>query len=493
MLLSRLLERCGVISAPPYDTDISHVVTDSRKAGRGDLFVALRGERTDGCDFAKEALMRGAAAVVSERKCMSGERSIIVADAYHAAATIFSNFYGDPTDGVTVVAVTGTNGKTSCAAATAHILKQNGVKTGVIGTTGITVGTADDEVRLLSGEESTMTTPDAATLYRAAYLMKKSGCGAIVLEASSHALSRRRLDGFKIDVGVFTNLSQDHLDYHGDMESYFSEKRRLAPLCGSFLSNADDAYGQRLIREDGALAYGVAASCTTVPLLAKADNVLYTERGVKYDLVTRDAITRIAVPVFGTFGVYNTLASSGAALLLGVGAKDISYALSTFTGVPGRMEEIRRGDHIAVIDYAHTPDALEKAIINVSRHYGRRVILVFGCGGDRDRTKRAPMGCVASRLAYRTVITEDNSRSEDALDIIDDIRKGFSDGAKYEVVTDRESAIRRAVSLAGREDVVLCCGKGHEKYIIDGNGKHPFDERRIIESALREKEENRRT
>ncbi|MBQ7714963.1 MAG: UDP-N-acetylmuramoyl-L-alanyl-D-glutamate--2,6-diaminopimelate ligase [Clostridia bacterium] len=486
MLLSKLLDGCAVLCAPSYDPDIVRVVTDSAKAGPNDLFVALRGERYDGNDFAAEALRRGAAAVLTDRMNVSGEKYVAVKDAYSAAARVFSNYYGDPTKDLTVAAITGTNGKTSCAAALSHILRQNGVKTGSIGTTGITVGSAEEEVRLFAGEESTMTTPDVATVYKAAYLAKRSGCGALVLEASSHALSRRRLDAFRIDAGVFTNLSRDHLDYHGDMETYFNEKRRLVSLCGEFLSNADDPYGARLIKEDGALAYGTERG--SIPLFAEAKNISFSSLGVSYDLIMSDASVRISSPVFGTFGVYNTLAAASAALLLGVDARDAAKALATFEGVPGRMEEIRRGDYIALIDYAHTPDALKKALINVKRHYGRRVILVFGCGGDRDRSKRAPMGRAASRYAYHTVITEDNSRSEDVLDIIDDITEGIAKGASCEVIPDRERAIRRAVSLAGREDVVLCCGKGHEKYIIDKNGKRPFDERQIIESALGDKE-----
>ena len=289
---------------------------------------------------------------------------------------------------------------------------------------------------------------------------------------------------------MFTNLSPEHLDSHGDMESYFAAKRSLAALSQSFLANCDDPYGRRLFREfDGAYGTSVNVDGSTEELFAAARNVRRRKGGgVAYDLVSQRGSAMVESPMYGSFAVYNTLCAVSVAMILGVGCADAASYVRSFRGAKGRMEKVfgEEGTPAAVIDYAHTPDALEKALKNVRAECRGRLILVFGCGGDRDRTKRAPMGRIAGSCADFSFVTEDNSRTEKTEDIIREIIKGFKED-NYEVVPDRREAILRAVDAAREGDVILCCGKGHEKYIIDNCGKRFFDEEAILRGALAEK------
>ena len=488
MLLSKLLEGCELKIGSFAEKDISKIVTDSRKVVPGSMFIALGGDSHDGNDYVAEALKRGAVAVVSDGGiCCDGV--IPVYDARRAEALIYSNFYSNPADGMKIAAVTGTNGKTSTVSAAAHILRCAGEAVGVIGGVELSaLGEELDREELLTPEKATMTTPDAEGLYKTLALMKDHGCRTVVMEASSHALSLKRLSAVRIKVGAFTNLTPEHLDHHGTMEKYFEAKLSLADISDKFVTNCDDEYGKRIFC-NCKNAYGIGVGQERPGLFASAYNVSVSGRGsLSYDCVLDGVRSGIEAPVCGRFSVYNTLTAAAVSYLLGAGRDVISDALKTFRGAPGRMETVFSGDGVptAVIDYAHTPDALEKALVNIRENCKGRVILVFGCGGDRDRSKRAPMGEIACRCADFSVVTEDNPRNEEPDLIIRDVLSGFY-ADNYETVPDRRSAIIRAVEISRADDTVICCGKGHERYIIDKCGKHCFNEKEILVDALEKK------
>ena len=486
MLLSELLAGAGAVM-PECDFEISSVTSDSGRVVPRGVFVALKGEKTDGKCYIGEALSRGAAAVVTDDKTVDG--AIYVPDADFASAVIFSNFNGKPCDGMTVVAVTGTCGKTSTVSLLSHILRRCGRSVGTVGTVELRANDKIiDKEEFYPASSSTMTTPDAENFYRALRAIRDAGCDTVVTEASSHSLERKRFSGMTVDLGVFTNLSPEHLDHHSDMEDYFSAKRRLADISEKFITNVDDPYGYRLFTEyPRSLGIGSFDHPGRPLLFASYKNVTERREGLSYDFVTAGGTAAITTPLWGDFGLYNTHAAASAALALGHDTADIARAIPSFEGVPGRMEtlDVAHGAPTAIIDYAHTPASLEAALKNVRQHFGGRIILVFGCGGERDKTKRSVMGRAARDFADYTVVTSDNPRGEDPRAIISDIERGIA-GGEYEVVVDRAEAIWRAASVARRGDVILCCGKGHEKYLIDKTGKHPFDEKAILIRALEE-------
>ena len=488
MLLSELLLGCDV-SSSYTDLPINDVSTDSRSVGHGDLFIALAGEKHDGNDYINEAIRKGASAVVTER-ITDNSRCIKVNDANEASSRIFSNLYGRPADSMTLAAVTGTNGKSSSVAALSHILSKAAKKVGSLGTVEFLIDGSEINKEGFFGGLSSMTTPVAKDLYRALALMRDKGCDIAVVEASSHALEAKRFDGAKIDLGIFTNLSPEHLDRHGDMETYFKAKERLADLSARFLANYDDSYGRRLL-ESKRSAFGFSAEASrgaSRNLFAVAENITVGDHGNEYDLRHDGGVFHISTEITGTFALYNTLCAATAALLLGISEDVISKSLSSFSGVKGRMERIISGERFpsVIIDYAHTPDAIEKALIEARRFCKGKLIVVFGCGGERDREKRAPMCRAACTLADLVIITDDNPRNEDPDTIISDILKG-SVGNNYVVERDRETALKLAIERSCKKDVVLCCGKGHEQYIIDKCGKRPFDEKGILLSAVMDK------
>ena len=485
MLLSELLRGSGAV-IPENDIEIESVTSCSGRVVPRGVFVALKGERTDGNLFVGEARAKGAAAIVTDDGSVPG--AIYVPDADAASAVIFSNYYGRPCDGARTVAVTGTCGKTTTVSMISHILRECGRRVGTLGTVELRAGG-----RIINKEEfypassASMTTPDVENFYRALGAIRDEGCDTVVMEASSHSLERKRFSGMKVDLGLFTNLSPEHLDHHADMESYFAAKRNLADISSVFITNTDDPYGYRLFTEyPGSLGIGSYDRHDPARLFASYRNVTDGGDGVSYDLVYDGESVRLSTPLWGDFGLYNTHAAVSAALALGVPAEKAAGAVRSFGGVPGRMEipETPEGAPTVIIDYAHTPASLEAVLKNVRRHFGRRIILVFGCGGERDRTKRSVMGRAARDFADYTIVTSDNPRGEDPEAIISDIVEGFSGSGGYETVPDRADALRRAVEISRPSDVILCCGKGHEKYIIDSSGKHFFDEAAILLEAV---------
>lgn len=487
MLLSKLLENCGAIACAVRERDITNVTARADLVRPGGMFIALEGERFDGRTFIGEALSRGAECIVT--KDGSFPKSAVVGDTDEASSVIFSNYYGRPAEMMTCVAITGTNGKTTSASCLESILSHAGAACALIGTAEFLVnGKRINKDEFFPPYSSSMTTPDAENFYRALSYARDEGCDTVVFEASSHALDRKRFAGMRIDLGVFTNISREHLDYHGDMESYFAAKKRLADVSGQMITNVDDTYGMRLF-EEYRTSLGMGSKEASRPLFTRFSDVLHERRGTSYTLTRGLSSRRIETPMWGDFALYNTLAACSAALCLGVGIDVCAESVAKFPGARGRMEVVsaRRGEPTLVIDYAHTPDALEKALVCVRRHCKGRVVLVFGCGGERDVTKRAPMGKAAERYADFTYVTDDNPRGEDPEKITCDIVEGFGDSDSFEVIHDRRRAIRRAVMTSEEGDVVLCCGKGHEQYIIDKCGKRFFDERAILLEALCEK------
>ena len=466
------------------DADVSNLAYDSRQVEPGALFVALTGLKATGADFAAEALACGAVAVVAERPAVASEAApwIEVTDARAAMAVLAAEFYGHPSRSMSVVGITGTNGKTTTAYLLRSVFEAAGKKCGLLGTVSYSVG--DEEL------PAARTTPEAPDVQRMFRRMIDSGCAACVMEVSSHALSLRRVDETRFEAGVFTNLTRDHLDYHGDMESYFSAKKRLfemLPPGAPAVINLDDPRGE-LIRKSAArpVTYAVnkPADVTSGPLSM-------TFEGLDFDIRTPKGPVHVHARLVGRPNVSNILATVATAISLDLPVPAIERGLAALAGVPGRFEVISTGsdDVTVVIDYAHTDDALRNLLETARPLAERRVITVFGCGGDRDRTKRPLMGAVAARLSDVVVLTSDNPRSEDPGRIIDEIKRGVPpasdrDAVSVVAIVDRREAIQFAIRQAQPGDLVLLAGKGHEKSQVIEGRELPFDEAQIAREAL---------
>lgn len=511
--LVELCQRAG-IECPPLSGDVMvrGITADSRRVQKGWVFVALRGLRKNGDTYIPEACRRGAVAVVSESEsfdCIPERTVYIKVDhARRALACLCDGWYGHPSERLVLVGVTGTNGKTSVSAMLTHLLKRAGMACGVIGTVGC-VSPRGEALQVTPVEATAhMTTPDPEELYGILYRMATESSEGekpvVVMEVTSHALALDKTYPLDFEVGIFTNLSPEHLDFHGSMEEYFAVKRRLFMSARKAVINADDSFGRRLLT-DAFLSVETYYPCCTEALVAGIDLATrgncrrafagqisyHGVDGVTYRLVTPSASLRISCPVPGSFSVKNSMQAVVAALALGVSPHDIEGGLSDFEGVKGRMERIQLPHHLgfsAFLDYAHTPDALENLLLTAKqlKRRGERVVILFGCGGDRDPTKRAVMAGVASRLADMVIVTSDNSRTEDPQAIISHIMEGMDRECPHAVITDRAEAIRYAVRHAHRGDIILLAGKGHETYEVDQNGQHPFCERDIFLSAVKE-------
>ena len=494
--LSALLSRVKIKSARLADPDreVGALCTDSFGVSEGDAFICVPGTQHDGHDFICIAHDRGASLIIAERMTPYLEAHdeldcVIVENTRLAAAQMWNELCGRPSDRMIFVAVTGTNGKTSTTYLMREIFKAAGYVTGLIGTVKCISGERTDII----GESgvNSMTTPPPEKLYPELARMADEGVEIVFLEASSHALSQYRLDPIGFELAVFTNLTPEHLDYHGTMENYFASKRRLLELSRTAAVNLDDEWFKNLA--DG--------SIPTVTYSAKRDADFRAvnsscriggESGISYTLVENGAHYPITCPIPGEFTVYNTLAAATAARLFGIKPGVIQKALAVCPQIPGRMERLEIPERLGFevyIDYAHTPDALERALgtLRHRRSEDGRLIAVFGCGGDRDKSKRPVMGRIAAQLADLVIITGDNSRTENPRSIIFDIVHGIPDRSRCRVIERREAAIRAALGEARPGDVVLLAGKGHEDYEIDSSGKHPFSEKSIVLDALGEK------
>jgi UDP-N-acetylmuramoyl-L-alanyl-D-glutamate--2,6-diaminopimelate ligase len=495
MELEELLRAAGVAAEVRGEpsVEIRDLAYDSRRVGQGTLFFCFAGEKTDGHDFAAGAVEAGAAALVLERPLDLDVPQAQVEDARAAMAPIAAAFNRDPTSELTVVGITGTNGKTTTAFLVRHLLESAGQQCGLLGTVRQVVGGKVEEVE--------RTTPEAIDLQPTFRRMLEAGDEACAMEVSSHALVLHRADAIHFAVKVFTNLSQDHLDFHADMEDYFAAKRLLfmeeggAPLIelegGISVLNVDDPYGQRLAEE---LDTGEGGDCVTYSAAGADANL--SARGVSFDTTgSRFLCTspkgelEVETPLPGEFNVSNALAALSVAHALGLNLQEAARALASAEQVPGRFESIDEGQPFGVIvDYAHTPDSLENVLTAARRLTGSRLISVFGAGGDRDRDKRPLMGRAGAELSDVAVVTSDNPRSEDPGAIIDQIRAGIPDDPHAEVLVDadRRAAISAALGRAGEGDLVVIAGKGHEQgqEFKDGR-KIPFDDRDVAREELR--------
>ncbi len=453
------------------DVEISSVTSDSRSVKEGSLFVCLEGTKTDGNLFAGQAKARGAAAVLSDKR---RDTDLFSPDAHLSLAHLCRKFYGEGIEKLSLVGITGTNGKTTVTALLRSIFSAAGESVGSIGTLGCIMPNGET-----ADNGKNMTTPDPEMLYLQLSDMAKAGARYVITEASSHALAKKKLDALHFDVGIFTNLSRDHLDFHKSQEEYFAAKSRLVSLCEKMIVNRDDEYCRRL---ENTLGCSMRRKSDFF-----ADGIeYYGTYGCGYRFCSEYRKFGIVSKIPGRFTVMNTLEAASAATLLGVEPYAIKRGIYDCSAVSGRMERVALdgADFSVYIDYAHTPDALENLLLTAKGFAGRgRIVLLFGCGGDRDRGKRAQMAQIASRLADKIIITSDNSRGEDAERIFEDILEGIDKTKNYEIIKDRAEAIEEAVLTAKSADVILLAGKGHEKYEIDTNGKHFFDEVQTVKSA----------
>ncbi len=483
----------GIADASLGETKVTAVAYDSRQVGPGSVFVALRGVNVDGAAFAREAISRGATAVVSEAPAPSGATSpwIQVADARLALASLAAAFYRHPSRELTLVGITGTNGKTTTSYLLASIFEAAGVRCGRIGTVGYRIGT-----RELAAARTTPEPPELQHLLRE---MVTDGCGACVMEVSSHALVLRRADCLHFAAGIFTNLTRDHLDFHRDMEEYFRAKRRLAallPEAGLAVTNLDDRRGEEFAassRRSVTYAIDAPADVRPGPLSSSLE-------GLAFEVRTPRGTLHLRSPLVGRPNAYNILAAAAAAMALDLPFSAIETGIRQLSNVPGRFQVVSDpGDDVrVVVDYAHTDDALKNLLETARPLASGRVITVFGCGGDRDRAKRPLMGAVAARLSDLVIVTSDNPRSEDPDQIIDEVKRGIvmpadrtppnasraPKSTAHLAISDRKAAIERAVHDARRGDLVLIAGKGHEKYQVIGERTLPFDDVEVARAAL---------
>ncbi len=455
------------------DTELSGVYYDTRRMKKDGVFVCIRGENEDGHHYARRAQELGARVIIA-RERVAADIPVILTDNTRAALEYLTlRFYKNP--GLRLFGVTGTNGKTTTVHYIASILAAAGERCGTVGTNGCLL---DGEP--LSGTSTTPTTPNMPELYAVLTEIAARGAGCAALEVSSHALSQGRISGLGFEAGIFTNLTQDHLDYHGTMEAYFAAKCKLFDVCEKGVVNADDEYGRRLLHERRALV-GFGLSGGEI----RAENVCYMPGGAEFDINFDGKYVPAKIKIPGEFSVYNALGAAAAMFICGIEPEKITQGLAALEGVCGRMERVYSGRFCVIIDYAHTPDGIIKVLGALRRSTRGRLICVFGCGGDRDRTKRAPMGEAAVGLSDLAIITSDNPRTEPPTEIIIDILTGVRSD-NYMVIENREAAIRTAISLARPGDTVLLAGKGQERYQIIGREKRHFDEREIVRQILNE-------
>ena len=479
MKLQELLAGIPVLdAAADLETEITGVSYDSRRTKPGDLFVAMTGFATDGHQYIGKALENGAAAVLCQQTPETDCPYIQTEDSRRALAVVGANWFHHPASGMTMIAVTGTNGKTTTTYLLKAILEQTlGAKVGLIGTNQNMIGQ-----EVIPTERTTPESFEVQHLFRQ---MADAGCTHVVMEVSSHALALDRVYGVRYQVGIFTNLTQDHLDFHKTMEAYCDAKAILFRNCGTGVVNADDPWTPRLLRN---------ASCKVLtyaehaPADLRAEGIVLGADHIAFDAVTETERVPVRVNIPGGFMVYNTLDVLGAALALGIPLKDSARVLAAVPHVKGRVEVVPTPgrDYTVLIDYAHSPDGLKNVLSSVQGFAKGRTIALFGCGGDRDRTKRPKMGKTAAEHADFLVITTDNPRTEKPGAIIEDILPGLEGSVTpYTVIEDRVEAIHWAMDHAEAGDVIVLCGKGHETYQEINHVKHHMDEREIVADYLK--------
>ena len=485
LLRNALRQIAGISWKGNPDTDISGISYDSRSVQRGDLFVAIRGEKTDGALYVAQALENGAAAVASEQQIDPGKQAaaILVADARQFLTEISQIFYGNPSAKLKLVGITGTKGKTTTTYLLDSIYRSAGLRSCLGGTIERKIGDRSFH--------SSHTTPESSDLLKFLNQAAAEGCTHGAMEVSSHSLALKRVFGTRFAVGVFTNLTLDHLDFHKDMETYFRAKQLLFSAengneVETAVINIDDHFGKRLADEIHIpvlrFSFDNPAEIRVLEYQSRTD-------GSDLELETPVGKIRFNMHLIGRPNIYNTMAATGAALSLGISMKSIREGIDALKGVPGRMELVKEGqDYTVIVDYAHSPDSLDNLLKTVSRLPHEKIIVVFGCGGDRDRTKRPIMGEIAAKLGNFVIATSDNPRSEDPLAILNEIEPGLRMGsAPYKIVPDRREAIKSAISMASKGDAVVIAGKGHEDYQIIGKQVIPFDDRKLAAELIRDR------
>ena len=476
----------------PQTAEVCHITADSRTVQEGSLFICLVGATVDGHSFVEKAVQDGAVAVVVSKPVTVPDHVtvIYVEDTRQALQAAVPFFYDYPASKMRMIGVTGTNGKTTTTHIIAHLLRSQGYTVGVIGTVHILI---DDQSYPIHN-----TTPDVADLQQILQQMVDAGVTHCIMEVSSHALALGRTAGVEYDTAVFTNLTQDHLDFHKTFDNYLAAKAKLfKQVSASYqvkegkgaVINVDDAYGQSIV------------DVTTSPMITystegkgtmNASDLTVTAKSSQFTLNYDGKSYPISTKIAGMFNVYNTLAAVGATLYEGLSMEEIVKGLATFTAVPGRFELIEEGqDFAVVVDYAHTPDGLENILQTAKKIVENRILVVFGCGGDRDATKRPIMGRIAAQFGDRVFVTSDNPRTEDPVQIVKDVevgvREGLHDDVTYEVIVDRREAIHKAIAEATTGDVVIIAGKGHEDYQILKDETIHFDDREVAREALKER------
>ena len=478
MKLKDLLKGIEIVSASAdMEMELSGVSYDSRATQSGDLFVAMTGFAADGHAYIGRAAAAGAAAVLCEKLPEEEIPYVQVENSRRALAVLGANWFGHPADAMTMVAVTGTNGKTTTTYLIKHILEQTrGAKVGLIGTN-----------QNMIGEEiipTERTTPESFEVQKLFAQMRDAGCGYVVMETSSHALALDRVFGVHYAVGIFTNLTQDHLDFHQTMESYCDAKAILFRNCDTGVCNADDPWTERLLQDATCKRYFYAEKAAAD---LRAEEITLESDHIAFTAVTAEERVPVRVNIPGGFMVYNALDALGAVMALGVSLREAAEALNRVSHVKGRVEVVPTPgkDYTVLIDYAHSPDGMVNVLTSVKGFAKGRTVALFGCGGDRDRTKRPKMGAVAAEIADFVIVTTDNPRTEKPADIIADILPGLEGfDTPHIVVEDRIEAIHWAMDHAEAGDVIVLCGKGHETYQEINHVKHHMDEREIVAEYL---------
>ena len=480
MKLKELIKDIPVLECTAdLELEISQIHYDSRKVTEGSLFVAVTGCASDGNRFIPMALSKGAAAVVTARKPEGDVPYVLVESDRMALALLGCNFFSHPAKAMTMIGVTGTNGKTSTTLLLKQVLERTlGAKVGLIGTMANIIG--DEEI------PTERTTPESFDLQALFARMRDAGCSHVVMEVSSHAVTLERIGGTHFDIAAFTNLTEDHLDFHKTMDAYCDAKADLFRRCDKAVINTDDSYAPRMV---------AAATCPVLTTAVadqgdlRAENLELLSEGISFTAICGEETAQVHLPIPGKFTVYNALTVMGIAKQLGISLADCAEALKTATGVKGRVEVVPTPGmpYSVLIDYAHTPDGLQNVLSSVKDFCKGRVIGVFGCGGDRDPIKRPIMGEIGVKLSDIAIITSDNPRTEEPMAIIEDILKGVKqEYGEYIVMEDRRAAIRYAMDIAKKDDIIVLAGKGHETYQEIQGKKYHLDEREEVAAHLLE-------
>ncbi|MBS4177214.1 UDP-N-acetylmuramoyl-L-alanyl-D-glutamate--2,6-diaminopimelate ligase [Lederbergia citrea] len=485
MKLHTLLQAIPFIQIPPENPEIQSIVNDHRQVLPGSLFICIKGYVFDGHTVAKDAARNGATAILSERELDLDVPVILVKDTKHAMAILADAFYGHPTQKLHLIGITGTNGKTTTSHLIEKIFSDHNQSTGLIGTIHMKIGNREIETK--------NTTPDSLVLQSVFNDMTNENIDTAIMEVSSHALVQGRVNGCDYDIAVFTNLSQDHLDYHHTMEEYAQAKSLLfSKLGNSYIENkpkfavlnADDMASNQMMTVTSAhiITYGIEQQADFT-----ASNIVLKSGGTSFTLHSPEGKREITLKLMGKFNIYNALAAIASAYVSNIPLHSIIRSLESAAGVDGRFEPVMGGqDFPVIVDYAHTPDSLENVLKTIGQFAKKRIFAVVGCGGDRDPSKRPLMAAIACKYATDPIFTADNPRSEDPLAILEDMEKGAL-GMNYQIVPDRTEAIKKAVGSAKSGDVVLIAGKGHETYQIIGDKVFDFDDRLVALEAIKER------